>query len=81
MRGRVGFDTQVADVDSILTQEIYEARHELLEQSLIECGISEELTARWLKIDSAFVKSVVKFDPSQCMKRLDTDEILIIPKP
>ena len=43
-----------------ITPELYELRHELLKESLIEAGVEEEPMKKWLKIDDAFMKQIVK---------------------
>ena len=43
-----------------ITRELFEVRHALLEESLREAGVAEDLRQRWLRIDSAFMKSIVK---------------------
>ena len=43
-----------------ITRELFDVRHALLEESLREAGVPEDLTQRWLRIDSAFLKQVVK---------------------
>ena len=43
-----------------ITAELFEIRHDLLRQSLQEAGVSSELTERWLKIDYAFKRHIVK---------------------
>ncbi|HEY5993517.1 MAG TPA: group 1 truncated hemoglobin [Gallionellaceae bacterium] len=43
-----------------ITQELFELRHALLEESLREAGVPEDLGERWLRIDSAFMKLIVK---------------------
>ena len=64
-----------------VTDEMFDLRAEILKESLAECGVPEDLAERWLRIDGAFRKSIVKKDPSQCEKRYFTDEIQIFPKP
>jgi hemoglobin len=64
-----------------VTDELFDLRAEILKVSLAECGVQEDLAERWLRIDGAFRKSIVKQDPSQCEKRYFTDEIQIFPKP
>ena len=64
-----------------VTAEMFDLRNRILKESLAECGVPEELAERWLRIDDAFRKSIVKKDPSQCEKRFFTDEIVIFPKP
>jgi truncated hemoglobin YjbI len=43
-----------------ITQELYDIRHELLRDSLREAGVTEDLAERWLKIDYAFIRQIVK---------------------
>lgn len=64
-----------------ITDELFELRAKLLEESLRECNLSEEHINRWLKIDGAFKGSFVKSKLEDCQKRFFTDEILNFPKP
>lgn len=64
-----------------ITAEMFDLRNEILKESLDECGVPADLAERWLRIDDAFRKSIVKADPDQCEKRFFTDEIIILPKP
>lgn len=64
-----------------VSEEMFEVRKSLLQESLAECGVPGDLAERWIRIDEAFKKSVVKNDISHCEKRYATDEILNIPKP
>ncbi len=64
-----------------VSEEIFQIRYSLLKKCLEEEGLSEDICDRWLRIDKAFEKSVVKFDESQCFKRFAEDQIVIIPKP
>lgn len=43
-----------------ISQELYELRHEILTTSLQEAGVPEALAQRWLKIDNAFMKQIIK---------------------
>jgi len=43
-----------------ITKELYDIRHQLLKDSLEEAGIPRELAKRWLKIDYAFIRQIVK---------------------
>ena len=55
-----GKDLKMAHRQMYITQELFDVRHELLKESLQEAGIPEELAERWLKIDSAFRRMIVK---------------------
>jgi len=64
-----------------VSHEMFDLRQEILKEALDECNVPPALAERWLRIDGAFRKSIVKDDPGQCEKRFFTDEIKIIAKP
>jgi truncated hemoglobin YjbI len=64
-----------------ITDEMFNVRQKLLEESLIEAGVAPEHRATWLKIDGAFRAGIVKNKVEDCQKRFFTDEILIIENP
>ena len=43
-----------------ITRKLYDIRHELLKESLCEAGVADPLSERWLKIDYAFIRQIVK---------------------
>jgi len=43
-----------------ITEELYMVRHDLLQQSIAEAGVPEDLAQRWLKIDKAFIRLISK---------------------
>jgi len=43
-----------------ITRELYALRHDILKDSLKEAGVADELAARWLKIDNAFMQQIIK---------------------
>jgi hemoglobin len=55
-----GKDMKMAHRQMYITQELFELRHELLRESLKEADVPHELAERWLKIDSAFRRHIVK---------------------
>ncbi len=55
-----GKEIKYAHEAMFITRELFEVRHALLEESLIEAGLPDELRTRWLRIDSAFMKLIVK---------------------
>ncbi len=65
----------------MLTDELFDLRESLLVQAMDDVGIHPELRERWLRIDEAFRKKLVKRDISECEKRFKTDEILDFPNP
>ena len=65
-----------------IDRELFDLRHELLDESLREAGVEEDLLTRWLRIDSAFMQKIIK--PS-VESMYDNDwkykKPIIIPKP
>lgn len=43
-----------------ITEEQFNIRHQLLRQSLMEAGVAPPLARRWLRIDGAFKRQIVK---------------------
>ena len=43
-----------------ITEELFDLRTELLHESLLEAGVPNELCERWIKIDNAFKRKIVK---------------------
>ena len=64
-----------------ITDEIFEIRHQMLNESLVEFGVDEECIKAWLKIDKAFQNALTKKNVSDCEKRFFTDDLVIIPNP
>jgi hemoglobin len=64
-----------------ITEELFDLRAKILEESILACGVSKELTERWVRIDYAFKHSLVKKDLNECKKRFFTDEIMNFQKP
>jgi len=55
-----GKQPHMAHRQMYITGELFDLRHELLRDSLEEAGIRDELAERWLKIDYAFKRQIVK---------------------
>ena len=55
-----GKEPRMAHRAMYITAELFELRQQLLEASLIEAGLPEDLRRRWLKIDAAFKHHIVK---------------------
>ncbi len=56
----MGKDIKTAHETMYVTQELFEVRRVLLDESIREAGVADELRERWLKIDGAFMKAIVK---------------------
>ncbi len=72
---------QHAHLHIFISEEIFITRHELLQQSLIEAGISEKERGEWLKVDAAFKKIMVKTSPTECRQRYADEPIVVIHNP
>ena len=55
-----GKEMKMAHQSMYITAELFDLRHSLLEESLREAGVPEKLRQRWLRIDNAFRKNIVK---------------------
>lgn len=55
-----GKNPKMAHRAMYITEELFAIRENLLRQALVEYGLSNELIERWLRIDSAFKKMIVK---------------------
>ncbi len=64
-----------------ITEELFKARQVLLEEAFKECNANATLVEKWLRIDEAFYKRLVKASLEDCEKRYKTDVILDFPKP
>ncbi len=65
-----------------ITPELFEVRKNLLRESILEAGVAEELAERWLRIDSAFMKSIVKDSVADFYRNsFNYEKRLIIPRP
>ncbi|MGA7750050.1 MAG: group 1 truncated hemoglobin [Gallionella sp.] len=78
----MGKDIEMAHEAMYITDELFDLRKKLLEESLREAGLEEVLRERWLKIDSAFMKKIVKGSLESFMDtRWLYKKHIIIPKP
>lgn len=59
-----------------ITEELFLARHELLRRALFESGVSSEAAARWLRIDAAFGRSLIKRSRGDCVQRYASEPIV-----
>lgn len=77
-----GKDIEVAHETMYITDELFELRKQLLDESLREAGLSDDLRERWLKIDSAFRKKIVKGSLDTFMQtKWPYKQHIVIPKP
>ncbi len=55
-----GRELKTAHRQFYIPDELFELRHEILRESILEGGVPEDLAQRWLRIDRAFKKQIVK---------------------
>lgn len=78
----MGKHPKMAHRHMYITEELFEVRRALLADALCEAGVSDELAERWLRIDSAFMKSIVKGSIAEFYREsFKYERRLIIPKP
>lgn len=77
-----GKDLELAHRRMYITPEIFLVRQQLLRDSLEEASVSEENIRRWLKIDVAFSKPIIKesMEDFECID-LKYERPLVVPKP
>jgi hemoglobin len=62
-----------------ITEEHFELRATLLEETLVECGVAAEAREQWMTIDRGFKRHIVKKSIHECEKRYKNDEIISAP--
>ncbi len=77
-----GKGMQMAHRAMYITPELFEIRRNILRESIKEGGVADELAERWLKIDSAFSRQIVKDSiESFYATSWKYEKRIIIPKP
>ncbi len=71
--GRMPID---AHMHMMITEELFQVRHGLLRESLVEAKINEPEFSDWLAVDAAFKNILIKKSIDDCKKRFNSDEIL-----
>ena len=78
----MGKEMEVAHEAMYITEELFLVRRSLLDESLREAHLNEELRQRWLRIDSAFMKKIVKGSLESFMNtKWPYKKHIVIPKP
>lgn len=73
---------KMAHRQMFITEELFEIRSELLRESLQEAGVPDELAERWMRIDQAFKKAIVKPSIERFYQNtFKYEKRVIIPKP
>jgi hemoglobin len=78
----MGKEMELTHEAMYITGELFRLRQSLLEESLLEAGLSGELRERWLRIDGAFKKKIVKGSLDSFMNiTWPYKKHIVIPKP
>ncbi len=78
----LGKAMQMAHRAMYITPELFEIRRQLLRESIKEAGVADDLAERWLTIDSAFYRQIVKDSiESFYSTTWKYEKRVIIPKP
>ena len=65
----------------LVTDEVFDIRHDLLRQAIEEAGIDNDLAAIWLERDELFRKVIVKTSVSECHGRYKNEPIVAPARP
>ena len=77
-----GRELKVAHRHMYITRELFDIRQVLLKESLKEAGVADDLIVRWLKIDQAFHRAIVKDSIESFYKTTwQYQKRIIVPKP
>lgn len=59
----------IAHMHMVITDEMYDLRQYHLKRCILEQGLSEEIADRWIAVDNAFRKAMIRTNSNQCVMR------------
>lgn len=71
----------IAHMHMFITDEAADYREHLLRQAILAEGISEAIADRWMAVESAFRKAIIKKDIGECVVRCVGQRPVKAPKP
>jgi hemoglobin len=78
----MGKDPKTSHETMYITQELFDLRSALLDESIREGGVADDLRERWLRIDGAFSKAIIKESKDEFLKQSwPYKKHIMIPKP
>jgi len=78
----MGREPKVAHRHMYISRELFDVRQALLKESLQEANVVDDLIVRWLKIDQAFQRAIVKDSIESFYKTTwQYQKRIIVPKP
>lgn len=75
-----GKSPKFAHQHMMITEELFTLRARMLNESIKEAGIADDLRIGWMKADAALKKALVKTSIDECEKSYATQVILDFPK-
>jgi hemoglobin len=64
-----------------IQEDMWLLRENYLMEAFKEVNAPDWMIAKWIGIDNAFKKAILKKNPSDCVGRYKTEELIIIPNP
>lgn len=78
----MGKDLHTAHETMYITRELFDLRHAILDESIREAGVPDDLRERWLRIDGAFTKPIIKNSKEEFLATSwPYKKHIVIPKP
>lgn len=78
----MGKEPRITHETMYITQELFDLRSELLDEAIREAGVPDGLRERWLRIDNAFSKAIVKPSKEDFLNQSwPYKKHIVIPKP
>ena len=76
-----GKTPKMAHQHMVISEELFEARKQLLSDALKQEGISDALSAEWLAVDSTLKRALLKNSAADCRQAYPNQEILDFKNP
>jgi len=65
----------------LISDELFDLRHELLERCIARAGVPAELASEWLRLDEGYRSAVVKHSIDECEQRYVFEDLVVIEDP
>ncbi len=64
-----------------IQEDMWDLREKYLTEAFTECEAPEWMIEKWIAIDNAFKRSILKTSPRDCEGRFRSDPLIIVPNP
>jgi hypothetical protein len=71
----------IAHMHMLVTDEMYDLRQFHLRRCILEEGLAPEIAERWIGVDGAFRRAIVRQSADQCVMRCFGQFPLVVEKP